>query len=128
MTPADTVTGSAFDAVLSSDILLAWLVYLAAAGVAYLLLLWPLRGISARWLQLPLRAAAAGLLFTPALVTVESLDLLVPAWFVSAYAVLQKHFDTVQTGLVWLAVGIAVALVIAGLQLLLDRRSAAATA
>ena len=108
--------------VLGHDIVQAWAAYLAAAIVAYLLLLWPLRAVRPLWLQFLLRGLAAAVLFTPALLQVSELRLLVPAWFTALYGILQKADDVVQTSLMALMVGVAAGLLIAAVQAWLTHR------
>ncbi|MAM87396.1 MAG: hypothetical protein CME36_08835 [unclassified Hahellaceae] len=113
---------SALSFVLGHDIFLAWAAYLAAAIVAYLLLLWPLRAVRPLWLQFLLRGVAAAVLFTPALVQVSELRLLVPAWFTALYGVLQKADDVVQTSLMALVAGVAVGLLLGAVQAWITHR------
>ncbi|GAA3964494.1 hypothetical protein [Allohahella marinimesophila] len=115
-------TQSALSFVLGHDIVLAWLAYLLAATVAYVLLLWPLRAVRPMWLQFIFRALSVAILFTPALVQVTDMRLLVPAWFTALYGVLQKAGEVVQTSLMALLVGLVVALLIAAVQSWLTHR------
>ena len=107
---------SAFSFVLGYDLFLAWLAYLLAAVLAYLLLLWPLRAVQPHWLQFLLRGSLAAIMFTPTLVEVTEMKLLVPAWFTALYAVLQKADAVVQTSLTALLVGLGMGLVAAAAQ------------